>query len=207
MDEVKVKTILKNQLGFGDDIIRKLDKFVNAVLKYNLKYNLISKSTIEQVWSRHVQDSAQLVKFINFNLRKSLIDLGSGAGFPGMVLAIFNKNNDFHVKLMEKSPVKSKFLLDIAKSLEVNCEVLQKSYNSHIIDSNYIVARAFKKLPEIMSISREIATKSHKLIILKGKNAQEEINNTSKKYSFEYKLENSMTRKDSKIILVDVIKK
>ena len=58
-----------------------------------------------------------------------------------------------------------------------------------------------------MSISREIATKSHKLIILKGKNAQEEINNTSKKYSFEYKLENSMTRKDSKIILVDVIKK
>ena len=207
MDEVKVKTILKNQLGFGDDIIRKLDKFVNAVLKYNLKYNLISKSTIEQVWSRHVLDSAQLVKFINFNLRKSLIDLGSGAGFPGMVLAIFNKNNDFHVKLMEKSPVKSKFLLDIAKSLEVNCEVLQKSYNSHIIDSNYIVARAFKKLPEIMSISREIATKSHKLIILKGKNAQEEINNTSKKYSFEYKLENSMTRKDSKIILVDVIKK
>ena len=150
MDEVKVKTILKNKLGFSDDIIRKLDKFANALLKYNLKYNLISQNTIEQVWSRHILDSAQLVKFINFNLSKSLIDLGSGGGFPGMVLAIFNKNNDFHVKLMEKSPVKSKFLLDIAKSLDVKCEVLQNSYNSHIIDSNYIVARAFKKLPRVL---------------------------------------------------------
>ena len=207
MGEVEVKGILSSKLGFSIESLRKLDKFVHGLLKYNLKYNLISKNTVKDVWSRHVLDSAQLVKFIDFNIDHSLIDLGSGGGFPGMILAIFNNNPNFHVKLMEKSPVKSKFLIDISNSLEIKCEVQQNSYKSHIIDSEYIVARAFKKLPEIMSISREIATKSHKLIILKGKNAQKEINIAFKKYVFKYKLETSMTNKESKIILVDVIKK
>ena len=77
-------------------------------------------------------------------------------------------------------------------------------YQYHILNSNYIICRAFKKLPEILRISREIAQKPHKLIVMMGKSAQEEINKASKDMIYKYKLVPSITNKDSKILLVDV---
>ena len=84
--------------------------------------------------------------------------------------------------------------------------IYDNDYHSHNIDSNYIVSRAFKKLPELMRISREIATKSHKLIVLKGKSAQEELNNLSKDLNYKYRLETSLTNKDSKVLIVNISK-
>ena len=84
-----------------------------------------------------------MVKFIDFKL-KSLADLGSGAGFPGLVLEIFNKNKAFHVKLYEKSPIKRRFLVSVIKKLGLNAEVLG-NINDEVIDSDIIVCRAFKK--------------------------------------------------------------
>ena len=75
--------------------------------------------------------------------------------------------------------------------------------NSIKIDSNYIVCRAFRKLPHILNISRENCVKKHKMIIMKGKSAQEEINNTSQMGNYEYRLENSITDSDSKIIILN----
>ena len=202
-DEVKV--ILKN-LGFTSEDVEKLDLFINLLLKFNYKYNLISKNTEKEVWSRHILDSAQLVKFIDFNKSDSLADLGSVAGFPGLILSIFNKNNKFHVKLYEKSKVKCYFLKDAIIRLNIKCFLYENDYQSHILDSDYIVARAFKKLPEVIRISREIATKSHKLIVLKGKSAQEELNNLSKDLNYKYRLETSLTNKDSKVLIVNISK-
>ena len=71
------------------------------------------------------------------------------------------------------------------------------------IDTNYIVCRAFRKLPHILNISRENCIKKHKIIIMKGKNAQQEINNTSMMNNYKYRLENSMTDNDSKIIILN----
>ena len=84
---------------------------------------MIQKVLKKQIWLRHVLDSAQLVKFIDFS-SKSLADLGTGAGFPGLVLAIFNTNKAFHVKLYEKSPVKRNFLMKVIKELRLNADVL-----------------------------------------------------------------------------------
>ena len=122
MQQLEVINILKKDLNFTDQSILKLKKFTNLVLKENKKYNLISKSTENQIWARHILDSAQLVKFIDFS-SNSLADLGSGAGFPGIVLEIFNKNKGFHVKLYEKSPVKRRFLMKAIKELGLNAEV------------------------------------------------------------------------------------
>ena len=102
MQQLEVINILKKNLNFSDDSIEKLKKFTNLVLKENQNYNLIAKSTEIQIWHRHILDSAQLVKFIDFNV-SSLADLGTGAGFPGLVVEIFNKNKAFHVKLYELS--------------------------------------------------------------------------------------------------------
>ena len=204
MQQLEVINILKNSLNFSDHAIEKLKKFANLVLMENKNYNLISKSTENQIWFRHILDSAQLVKFIDFNL-KSLADLGSGAGFPGLVVAIFNKNKAFHVKLYEKSPVKRRFLKEVIKELSINAETLGDVRNE-AIDSDIIICRAFKKLDNVIQVSREIAKKPHKLMILKGQNAQKEIKNSSKTKKYPYKLEKSMTNKDSRIILMEINK-
>ena len=206
MNKENVKKKLTNLLKFSTEDLEKLEVFHEELLIYNKKYNLISRSTEKDIWHRHILDSAQLIKYIIFQDKKSLSDMGTGAGFPGIILAIFNKNPQFHVKLFEKSPVKVAFLQEMIKILDVKAQIKSGSYKEHSIDSNYIVCRAFKKLGEIMKISREKALTSHKLIVLKGKNAQEEINIASKYFKFKYKLEDSITDNDSKIILVDVIK-
>ena len=204
MQEYEVIKILKTDLNFNESSINKLKLFSKKLISANQKYNFISRSTEPDVWQRHILDSAQLVKFIDFK-SGSLSDLGSGAGFPGIVLAIFNENKDFHVKLYEKSPVKRRFLSDITSTLDINAKVLNNIYDEGI-DSDIVVCRAFKKLDQVIQVSREIVKKSHKLIILKGQNAQEEINNAFKNYKYPYKLEKSITDSNSRIIIIEIDK-
>ena len=201
MQQLEVINILKKDLNFTDQSIEKLKEFTKLVLKENKNHNLISKSTENHIWLRHVLDSAQLVKFIDFS-SNSLADLGSGAGFPGLVVEIFNKNKAFHVKLFEKSPVKRQFLLRVIKELALNAEVLGDIHDEKL-DTDIIICRAFKKLDYVIQVSREIAKKPHKLIILKGQNAQDEINKSFKNKKYPYKLEKSITEIDSKIILMN----
>ena len=203
MTEQDAKEQLVSDLKFIEDDIQNLDIFRKLLLSYNSKYNLISKNTENFIWSRHILDSAQLVKYINVDSKGILADLGTGAGFPGIILAIFNKNPQFHVKLYEKSPVKRDFLDKIKDKLNINVEILENIYDNNI-EANIIVARAFKKIDKIIQISREIVKKPHKIIILKGKNAQAEINNVSLGSNYSYKMENSITDVDSKIIVIKV---
>ena len=200
----EVQEILKKDLNFSDIDLQKLTIFNDEILKFNKKYNLIGKSTEKELWHRHFLDCAQLVNFIDFSKDNSLADLGTGAGLPGIVLAIFNKNPNFHVKLYEKSIIKCNFLRKTIKKLNIKCNLYENDYRSHIINTNYIVCRAFKKLEESIRISREIAKKPHKLIILKGKSAQDEIKKASKQMIYKYRLIDSMTDKKSKILIIDV---
>lgn len=201
MQDHVVINILQNQLNFSTKAISDIKIFVNELLRANKKHNFISKSTENIIWHRHILDSAQLVKFIDFS-KGSLSDLGSGAGFPGLILALFNTNKDFHVKLFEKSPVKRAFLSQISEKLSINVEIYGNVYEE-FVDTDYIVSRAFKKLAPIIQVSREIAKKSHKLIILKGQNAQQDLKKAFNTEKYDYKLENSLTNEDSKIIIVD----
>ena len=202
MQELEVIKILQEELKFTDQSIDKLKMLETELLNANKKHNFIAKSTEDSIWSRHILDSAQLVKYINFK-QGSLSDLGSGAGFPGLVLAIFNQNFNFHVKLYEKSPVKRDFLDEMIDKLKIKAELYPNVFDG-IIESEYIVSRAFKKLDKIIQVSREMIKRPHKLIILKGQNAQEEANKAFKSQKYSYKLEESMTDKKSKIIIAEV---
>ena len=202
MQELEVIKILQEELKFTDQSIDKLKMLETELLNANKKHNFIAKSTEDSIWSRHILDSAQLVKYINFK-QGSLSDLGSGAGFPGLVLAIYNQNFNFHVKLYEKSPVKRDFLDEMIDKLKIKAELYPNVFDG-IIESEYIVSRAFKKLDKIIQVSREMIKKPHKLIILKGQNAQEEANKAFKSQKYSYKLEESMTDKKSKIIIAEV---
>ena len=205
MNDDEVKQILLKDLKFTENDVSKLEVLKKSLLEYNSKYNLISKSTEKSIWSRHILDSAQLIKYFSTKYEASLADFGSGAGFPGLIIAIFNKNPKFHVKLYEKSPVKRSFLNFIKEKLDIQFIVAENIYDE-VIDANIVVARAFKKIDRIIEISREMIKKPHKIIILKGKNAQSEINNVSLGSNYRYKLERSITDTDSKIIIVDAKK-
>ena len=202
MRELEVIKILQEELKFTDQSIDKLKMLETELLKANKKRNFIAKSTEDSIWSRHILDSAQLVKYINFK-QGSLSDLGSGAGFPGLVLAIYNQNFNFHVKLYEKSKVKRNFLDEMIGKLKIKATSFKNIFDEKI-ESDYIVSRAFKKLDKIIQVSREIAKKPHKLLILKGQNAQEEANKAFKNEKYTYKLEASMTDKESKILIADI---
>ena len=202
MQELEVIKILQEELKFTDQSIDKLKMLETELLNANKKHNFIAKSTEDFIWSRHILDSAQLVKYINFK-QGSLSDLGSGAGFPGLVLAIYNQNFNFHVKLYEKSPVKRDFLDEMIDKLKIKAELYPNVFDGNI-ESEYIVSRAFKKLDKIIQVSREMIKRPHKLIILKGQNAQEEANKAFKSQKYSYKLEESMTDKKSRIIIAEV---
>ncbi len=203
ISETDVKRILVQKLKFDVLKIKKLNNFVKNLLIFNKKRNLIAKSTEKRVWDRHILDSAQLIKFIDPKNCTGIADLGSGGGFPGIILALYYQHYNFHVKLYEKSPIKSAFLSNISKILGLKCKIICSNVNSEKIDSNYIFCRAFRKLPYILNISRENCVKKHKIIIMKGKSAQEEIKNTSQMKNYEYRLENSITDNDSKIIILN----
>ena len=199
MDIVLVKKYLQENLGFSDEKIDKISRYIDLLLIFNKKYNLISKSTEKEVWERHILDSAQIIKYIDFKKDHILSDFGSGAGLPGVILSIANINPHFHVKLYEKSPVKRAFLADIQKITDF--EIEKNVYDYKLIRSDYIVCRAFKKLDLIFDISREKVKNPHKLIILKGKNALNDLKKLPKDKNYRYKTVNSITDKDSKIII------
>ena len=156
MGELKVTHILKNDLGFSDFSIKKIKKFHNHLLEYNKRYNLISKNTENSIWSRHILDSAQLVKFIDFSKKVDLVDFGSGAGFPGLILSFYEPNSGFHVKLYEKSPVKRDFLMTIKNILNLdNISIENNVYEIiHNVDLNNPQAMKY------VQIHREVAKTS-----------------------------------------------
>ena len=107
------------------------------------------------------------------------------------------------MKLYELSPVEKDFLNIIKKKFNLDVAIANNVYDEPI-DADIIVSRAFKKIDQIIQISREIINKPHKIIILKGKNAEIEINNVSLGQNYSYKLKKSITDNDSKIIILDV---
>ena len=205
MNKKDVLLQLTKIFKFRESDVEKLELFHFELLKYNKKYNLISSNTEKDVWNRHILDSAQLVKYIDFEDQKTLSDMGSGAGFPGVIIALFNNNPKFHVKLYEKSNVKRDFLRIIREKMDINFEIFG-DYKDHDIETDYMVSRAFKKLGEIVRISREIIKVNHKVIILKGKNAELEIKSLQPELNYRYDLKDSITDKDSKILIIDIKK-
>ena len=154
------------------ETITSLKKYEDLLVKANKSLNLVGNSTINQIWIRHFLDSVQVIDFVDKN-DQNLVDLGSGAGLPGLVLAIAAKDREltFKVKLIEKSPKKVKFLKDTVRALNLNVEVLQQNILDEQIKffEDVFVARAFKPLKIILQLIHNKANNWKKIIIFLGK--------------------------------------
>ena len=192
------------------ETIISLIKYEEMLIESNKTLNLIGKSTLNNIWIRHFLDSAQVIDFIDKN-DKSLVDLGSGAGFPGMVLAIIAKYRkmSLKIKLIEKSSKKSKFLRSVIQNLNLNAEVVNKNIVEEPIKfiDDVFVARAFKPLKEILQLIHNDAKNWKKIFIFLGKTGKNELLQASKSWDIQYKQRMSVTSNDSAVIEINKLKK
>ena len=192
------------------ETIRSLIKYEELLIKSNKVFNLIGNSTINDIWHRHFLDSLQVIDFIDKN-QKILIDIGSGAGFPGLVLSIIAKERKIplKIKLIEKSKRKINFLKEIISKLKLNADAINQNVEDekfHFVDDTF-VARAFKPLPKILELIHNKANNFKKIIIFLGKGGRKELLQASKNWDIKYKQRMSVTSNDSFIIEINKVKK
>ena len=198
-----------NKFNVSRETYHILDKFRELVIKKNKLINLISQKTEENFVERHIIDCVQAIDFIDRN-RKICTDIGSGAGLPGIVLAIVLKEKNIKMKmnLYEKSYHKSKFLKQISEKLKLDVEVFQKDiFKEKNLVSGSIIARAFKPLPIILDLVQEKFKNYKNLVVFMGKNGKQLLEDSVNKWEFEYKEKRSLTSKDSFLINIKNIKK
>ena len=192
------------------ETITSLVKYENYLIQSNKTLNLVGKSTINEIWTRHFLDSSQVIDFIDKNTN-SLIDLGSGAGFPGLIIAILAKDRkiSLKVKLIEKSSKKASFLREIVNYLNLNVEVLNINALTHAkkLEADLIVARAFKPLKIILQFLDKNTKNWKKVFLFLGKTGQDELLQASKSWDIKYKQRMSVTSSDSVVIEINKLKK
>lgn len=187
----------------SDAQIKNLENFVSLLLTENQQFNFIGRSTIDEIWDRHILDSAQLLRCIeNKNLK--FADLGAGAGFPGFVLSILGLQE---VHLIEKSYRKCEFLR-LAK-MQTDFPASQKIFVRQakleelpVIEFNYIVSRALAPLDRLLFYSQKFLKKGGYCCFLKGKNLNKEIQLAKEKFKFDYELTPSLTSSEGSIIKI-----
>ena len=192
------------------ETLDELNKYSLSILKKNKEINLISTSTEKSIKSRHIEDSAQIIDFIDKNDISVCTDLGSGAGLPGIVLAILMKSKkpQFKVILFEKSYHKSNFLKEISKKFNLNTEINQKNiFDQKNLQTDIIISRAFKPLPVIFEIALKNFKKFKYIILFLGKRGKEILKEAAKKWEFDHEERKSLTNEDSLVIKISNLKK
>ncbi len=190
------------------ETIEKLNKYKDFLISSNKLLNLIGKTTENHLFSRHFTDSAQIYDLIED--KSEIIDLGSGAGFPGVILKIlmhYNKK-DVNITLIEKSPKKCKFLQDLTDKLDLKVKIINlKIENFKLNKISTIVSRAFKNTVDTMDILFKNNDKIESIILLKGKTYQQELGDAKKKYTFDVEKFRSITSDESFILKINNIKR
>ena len=191
---MKFQELLQNR-----QIKQKIAIYKQELLKFNQNYNLIGASTITDFDNRHIIDCAQLFNFFE-NKDAKIADLGSGAGLPGIILAILGVKN---ITLFEKSYRKSQFLTQICQKLQLNNVSLQQNINDYQGQKfDLITSRAFANLNKILNLTGNLLTKNGQLLLLKGQKLPDEIKQAQQNWQFSHKISSSLTSEFGQIILI-----
>ena len=205
---------LKNEtislLNVSRETFNQLEDYSNEIIKKNKQINLVSKNTESVIKSRHIEDSAQIIDFINKDDIKVCTDIGSGAGLPGIVIGILMKSKKplFKVIFYEKSHHKSSFIKKMTKKFEIKSEVHKKNiFNQKNLNTDVIISRAFKPLPIIFEIANKNFKNYKYIVLFLGKNGKKLLIDSFKKWKFDYVEKKSLTSEESFIVKISNLKK
>jgi 16S rRNA (guanine527-N7)-methyltransferase len=212
MDQEILKSYSRlNGLNVSRETFLDFENYISMIIEKNKKINIISQNTSSKktIFERHIVDSAQIIDFIDFN-SNTTTDLGSGAGFPGIVVAIILKNmkNNMDVHLYEKSYHKSRFLREVSEKLNLNTKVFQKNiFEIKNLETGTVMSRAFKPMPVVLDLVYENFSKYKNLIFFMGKSGKKIFEKSKDDWDLEYIEKKSLTNENSFLLNIKKINK
>jgi len=192
----------------GRDVSREtielLNRYVELLRGEAAKQNLISASTMGSLWQRHILDSAQLVRF-EPERGASWVDIGSGAGLPGIVVAVLVEGP---VTLVEPRRLRADFLQRVIESLGLGERARVATARVETVTGSYdvITARAVAKLEQLLKISTHLSTRKSRWVLPKGRSGESELAEARRNWHCEAEIVPSLTDADSRILLLRDVK-
>ena len=197
------KTVIKNY-NLNKRQIDLIDIYISKLKKSNEIHNLVGPSTIDVAWDRHINDSLQLSKFI-LKKNASIIDLGTGAGLPGIILNIFGYTNVLLIdSKMKKINFIKEFALENKMEIKSICTRVEKIKNQKF---DFVICRAFAPLTKLLDYSLLFTKKNTSLLFLKGRNVKKEIEDAKQTFNFKYELFSSNSDGDGFVLKINQYKK
>jgi len=193
----------------GRDVSREtidlLGRYVALLTQENERQNLIARSTIDDIWQRHIADSAQLVRFAP-RPDSSWLDIGSGAGLPGLVIAILTEGP---MTLVEPRRLRVEFLARAVQELGLSGRVAVHAAKVERIAGKFdvITARAVASVHSLLSISHHLSTDKTLWLFPKGKSAQSELDEARAKWQGDFRLETSLTSDEAAILVASGVRR
>ena len=203
------KNLFLKSLNVSRETIKSFCEYETLLSKWNSKINLISKNTLTDIWNRHFLDSGQIIKHVNAS-RKRWVDVGSGAGFPGLVVALLLRDRkvDCELILVEKSTKKVFFLNEVIRKLGLNVKVINDDIRTiDPLKADILTSRAFSGLYDLIQIAHIHREDSGICLFLKGENYKLELDKTLNHWFFDYDVFDSLSNPSGKIIRVKNILK
>ena len=188
---------------YGEDRLGRLDRFVEMLMQENRNQNLISKASEDSVWVRHILDSAQLGAFAP--TAESWLDVGSGPGLPGIVLACLSERP---ILLIEPRRRRVEFLANVIEALALKHARVRQTEVERLDGEKFaaITARAYAPLRQIFSSTAKLTTSSTIWVLPKGRNAERELDEARQAWQGVFHVEQSLTDEDSRIIVATDIR-
>ena len=206
MEENEARSWVESTFDVPRETIDRLDAFVALLRVESEHQNLVSRNSLGQLWSRHVADSAQLLAWAPNGSAKWL-DLGTGAGFPGMVVAALH---DGPVTLIERRKLRAAFLRRAAGILGIEAKTEIIAVSAERAEPHafgVISARAFAPLPRLFELGARFSTSKTRWILPKGRNARSELEAAECSWQGDFRVERSVTDPDAWIILAEAVKR
>lgn len=200
-DEAEARYWLTDTLGVSRETMTALERLNALVADEASRQNLVSASTLDHMWQRHIVDSAQLLTFANPQAGERWIDLGSGAGFPGLVIALMSPCS---VTLVESRALRIAYLERAIDHLSLSDRVTVAGMpldRMPACSADYISARAFAPLPRLLEGAVRFSTENTRWLLPKGRNARAELESVSSAWQRVFHVEQSLTDPDAAILV------
>jgi 16S rRNA (guanine527-N7)-methyltransferase len=202
MEEIAAKLLLATDSIVPRGTMDQIEFFIDFLQKENEVQNLVSKASMSEIWNRHILDSVQLLRFAP-SPDANWIDLGTGAGFPGIIIALLHSG---HVTLVEERKKRAEFLMKAVELLAIGNKVrVAKTRVERMKEESFAVisARAFAPLAKIFTLGERFSTEKTRWILPKGRNVRSELAEVQSSWQGDFRLEPSLTDADAAIIVAE----
>jgi 16S rRNA (guanine527-N7)-methyltransferase len=201
--EAEARGWLEGELSVSRETSERLEAFAAFLREENERQNLVSRGSLEHLWVRHIADSAQLLLHAP-SPTAAWLDLGSGAGFPGLIVAALHQGP---VTLVEPRKLRVQFLQQAADILQVNVRIIGDRLEKVVTEPfDVISARAFAASATTFALSHRFSTATTRWILPKGASAQSELDAARTSWQGEFRLVPSLTDDRASIIIAEGVR-